>query len=58
MNRKANVGDWIKDEFRGDRSLGFVITTDDSTDMMLVRYPKVGKDVWVVREMRGHYLVI
>ena len=58
MNRKANVGDWIKDEFRDDRSLGFVITTDDSTDMMLVRYPKVGKDVWVVREMRGHYRVI
>ncbi len=58
MNRKANVGDWIKDEFRADRSLGIVITTDDSTNMMLVRYPKIGKDVWVVRELRGHYRVI
>ena len=58
MKRTANIGDWIKDEFRGDRSLGIVLTTDSETGMMLVRYPKIAKDVWVVRENRGHYVVI
>ena len=58
MKRTANIGDWIKDEFRGDRSFGFVISTDSETNMMLVRYPKIAKDVWVVRENRGHYVVI
>ena len=58
MKRIANIGDWIKDEFRGDRSQGFVISTDSETNMMLVRYPKIAKDVWVVRENRGHYVVI
>jgi hypothetical protein len=57
-NREANVGDWIKDEFRSDRSLGMVLATDDETSMMLVRYPKLGKDMWIVREVRGHYIVI
>jgi len=56
--KKANVGDWIKDEFRNDRSLGIVITTDSETNMMLVRFPKIAKDVWVVRENRGHYIII
>ena len=55
---KASIGDWIKDEFRDDRSLGIVLSTDDETGMMLVRYPKIAKDVWVVRENRGHYIVI
>ena len=54
----AKPGDWIKDEFRGDRSLGIVLTTDSETGMMLVRFPKIAKDVWVVRENRGHYIVI
>ena len=54
----AKIGDWIKDEFRNDRSLGLVISTDIGTNMMLVRFPKISKDVWVVRENRGHYKVI
>ena len=58
MKRVAQRGDWIKDEFRGDRSLGIVLATDSETDMMLVRFPKIAKDVWVVRENRGHYVVI
>jgi len=58
MTRTAKIGDWIKDEFRSDRSLGFVLSTDSETGMMLVRYPKISKDVWVVREFRGHYRVI
>tara|TARA_B100000902_G_C26895232_1_gene709403 strand:+ start:238 stop:423 length:186 start_codon:yes stop_codon:yes gene_type:complete len=55
---KASIGDWIKDEFRNDRSLGIVLSADCETGMMLVRYPKIAKDVWVVHENRGHYIVI
>ena len=60
MNKQriAKVGDWIKDEFRNDRSLGYVISSDDETGMLLVRYPKIAKDTWIVRENRGHYVVI
>jgi len=56
--KKAITGDWIKDEFRKDRSLGFVLTTDSETGMMLVRYPKISKDTWIIHENRGHYVVI
>ena len=56
--KKAITGDWIKDEFRKDRSLGIVISTDSETGMMLVRYPKIAKDTWIVHENRGHYVVI
>ena len=40
----AEVGSWIKDEFRADRSLGYVLTIDLDTNMMLVRFPKIRKD--------------
>tara|TARA_A100001391_G_C5039788_1_gene270575 strand:- start:925 stop:1104 length:180 start_codon:yes stop_codon:yes gene_type:complete len=58
MNGIAKIGDWIKDQFRNDRSLGLVISTDIETDMMLVRFPKISKDVWLVRENRGQYKII
>lgn len=58
MKHTAKIGDWIKDEFRNDRSLGFVMSTDSETNMMLVRFPKISKDVWLVRENRGQYIVI
>ena len=58
MNGIAKIGDWIKDQFRNDRSLGIVISTDIETDMMLVRFPKISKDVWLVRENRGQYKII
>tara|TARA_A100001391_G_scaffold180603_1_gene146156 strand:- start:301 stop:480 length:180 start_codon:yes stop_codon:yes gene_type:complete len=58
MKNTAKIGDWIKDEFRNDRSLGFVMSTDSETNMMLVRFPKISKDVWLVRENRGQYKVI
>ena len=54
----ANLGSWIKDEFRNDRSLGYVLSIDINTNMMLVRFPKISKDVWLVRENRGQYIVI
>ncbi len=56
--KRACTGDWIKDEFRNDRSLGIVLATDNETGMMLVRYPKIAKDTWIVHENRGHYVVI
>ena len=58
MKHTAKIGDWIKDEFRNDRALGFVMSTDSETNMMLVRFPKISKDVWLVRENRGQYKVI
>ena len=58
MNGIAKIGDWIKDQFRNDRSLGLVISTDIETDMMLVRFPKISKEVWLVRENRGQYKII
>ena len=56
--KHARIGDWIKDEFRNDRSLGIVVSTDSDTGMMLVRFPKIAKDTWIVHENRGHYVVI
>jgi len=56
--KQAHTGDWIKDEFRNDRSLGIVLATDSETGMMLVRFPKIAKDTWIVLENRGHYVVI
>jgi hypothetical protein len=54
----ANVGSWIKDSYRKDRSLGLVITVDEQTNMMYVKYPKTGKNHWVVWGNNGHYKVI
>ena len=58
MNDLAVVGSWIKDSWRGDRSVGIVISIDDETSMMLVRFPKIAKDTWLVHKNRGHYVVI
>jgi len=54
----AEVGSWIKDEFRADRSLGYVLTIDLDTNMMLVRFPKIRKDSWLAWKNDGHYIVI
>ena len=56
--KTARVGDWIKDVYRHDRSLGYVLHADALSSMMLVRYPKIAKDTWIVQENRGHYVVI
>ncbi len=58
MNREAKLGDWIKDVYRSDRSLGYVIRTDHDSRMMQVYYPKLRKNHWLVHENRGHYIVI
>ena len=57
-NNSASIGSWIKDEFRGDRSLGLVMSIDEATNMMLVRFPKQGKDSWLVWLNHGHYKII
>ena len=57
-NSHAAVGSWIKDSWRKDRSLGFVMQIDNETGMMYVRYPKIGKEVWVRWENGGQYKVI
>ena len=54
----AKTGSWIKDQWRDDRSLGCVLQVNEVTGMMRVRYPKIGKDVWVIWENDGHYKVI
>ena len=58
MTYTAKIGDWIKDQYRNDRSLGLVISTDSETNMMLVRFPKISKDIWLVHKNRGQYKVI
>tara|TARA_Y100000592_G_C5393682_1_gene279518 strand:+ start:195 stop:386 length:192 start_codon:yes stop_codon:yes gene_type:complete len=55
---RAAVGSWIKDSYRNDRSLGFVMQIDDETSMMYVQYPKTGKSTWMLWENNGQYMVI
>ena len=54
----AVIGSWIKDVYRKDRSLGFVMSIDEITNMMYVKYPKIGKNHWVVWGNNGHYKVV
>tara|TARA_R110002020_G_scaffold44161_4_gene127571 strand:+ start:3453 stop:3665 length:213 start_codon:yes stop_codon:yes gene_type:complete len=54
----AEPGSWIKDEWRDDRSLGYVVQIDQETNMMYVQFPKTGKSNWVVWHNTGHYKVI
>ncbi len=54
----ANKGDFIKDNTEQGRSLGFVLIVDYNTNMMLVKFPKIGKRSWVVWKNQGHYLVV
>tara|TARA_R100001509_G_scaffold143663_1_gene99556 strand:- start:345 stop:527 length:183 start_codon:yes stop_codon:yes gene_type:complete len=54
----AQPGDFIKDTSARCRSLGYVLMVDYNTDMMLVKFPKIGKRSWVVWKNLGHYLVV
>jgi len=58
MFANASVGGFIKDLTQQKRSMGFVLAVDDSTNMMRVRFPKIGRDSWMVWENHGHYRVI
>jgi hypothetical protein len=54
----AVPGDFIKDKSHQKRSMGYVIEVDAHTNMMKVKFPKIGKVAWVVWENHGHYIVI
>ena len=56
--KNADKGSWIKEEFRGDRSLGYVLSIDDETNMMFVRFPKTRSEHWLSWTNRGQYKVI
>lgn len=58
LHETADAGHWIKDSYRGDRSLGYVLSIDKQTNMMLVRFPKICKDSWLVWRNSGHYAVV
>tara|TARA_R100000008_G_C3556455_1_gene153488 strand:+ start:528 stop:704 length:177 start_codon:yes stop_codon:yes gene_type:complete len=58
MFRRAEEGDFIKDLGGQKRSLGLVSSIDRRTGMMLVKFPKVGKDHWVMWKNYGHYKVV
>lgn len=58
LHNTAVAGNWIKERYRKDRSLGFVLTVDEFTNMMLVRFLKINQDNWVVWKNNGHYVVI
>ncbi len=58
MHVKAKKGDFVKDMGNQKRSLGIVERIDERTNMMLVRFPKVGKAHWVMWKNYGHYKVV
>ncbi len=58
MMRKAKSGDFIKDTGSQKRSLGLVTRVDKRTNMMLVKFPKIGKSCWVMWKNYGHYKVV
>ena len=51
-------GDFIKDLGAQKRSLGMVERVDKKTNMMLVKFPKVGKTQWIMWKNYGHYKVV
>jgi|TARA_Y100000034_G_scaffold34455_1_gene42307 hypothetical protein len=58
MLSRARTGDFIKDKSPMKRSMGLVLTVDEETGLMYVRFPKSGKDQWIVWENNGQYRVI
>ena len=58
MYVKAKEGDFVKDLGKQKRSLGLVEHIDKGTNMMLVKFPKVGRTHWIVWKNYGHYRVI
>ena len=58
MLSRARTGDFIKDKSPMKRSLGLVLTVDEETGLMCVRFPKSGRDHCIVWENRGQYRVV
>ena len=55
---KAKVGEFIKDLSTFNRSMGLVSSINEATGMMLVKFPKIGRNRWLLWENFGHYVVI
>jgi len=58
MYVKAKAGDFVKDLGKQKRSLGLVERVDMRTNMMLVKFPKIGRTQWIVWKNYGHYTVV
>jgi len=56
--RNASEGDFIKDMSPRKRSLGLVVRVNKKTMMMQVKFPKIGKNNWVLWNNYGHYIVV
>ena len=54
----AEKGDFIKDTSPQNRSMGHEKEINLLTNMMKVKFPKIGKETWVVWENHGHYIVV
>ena len=54
----AQPGDFIKDRSKQNRSMGYVVEINMHTNMMKVKFPKIGKETWIVWENHGHYVVV
>ena len=54
----ANKGDFILDNSPSKRSLGDVLMVDYTTNMMLVKFPKIGGRAWIPHKNNGHYTVV
>ena len=54
----AVEGDFIKDKSPLKRSMGFVQEVNLLTNMMKVKFPKIGREAWIVWENHGHYVVV
>jgi len=54
----ANNGDFIKDMSPQKRSVGMVLAIDEKSDMMRVKFPKIGRLLWIPWKNYGHYIVV
>jgi hypothetical protein len=55
---RAENGDFIKDRSPQKRSLGVVVAIDYDCNMMRVKFPKIGKFLWIPWKNNGHYYVV
>jgi len=58
MFKNAQLGGFILDLTQQKRSMGYVLSINEATNMMQVRFPKIARDSWVVWNNHGHYRVI
>jgi hypothetical protein len=57
-HRVAKLGDFVKDLSKQKRSLGLVTQINRETKMMRVKFPKIGRETWIMWTNYGQYLVV